>query len=330
MAKNRLGRKGVFLTLIAISLIAAFVIVFTPSKISLEKGLSSVKTRIAVINDFVVDLEEVYLVKTLESSSTKAVLSLIEYMEAQNEFVADFDGSFEEILLYGTINNVPIDSQIPQPIMEGNTYLNWTSRVANISKNAFNIKTQISVAGVEAMQTQPWFLTVKAEVSFNVSSETASWAKNLTVVTNVDIQRFDDPYYLVNTQGSYRNRINRSTVKLGQWFKQNVTDHLKYGTYTHLQGSKAPNFIMRFTNTSSNSSCCGIESLVDPNKLAKKDQFESYADFLFFNHSFIDRCDLLYNITSPEIISGYSSLKLDFRSLVIYNLTAPFDSQPCE
>ena len=84
-------------------------------------------------------------------------------------------------------------------------------------------------------------------------------------------------------------------------------------------GSKAPDFIMRFTNTSMNSSCCGIESVADPNKLANRDQMESYADYLFFNHSLMGKCTQLYNVTS--LWPDYRPVKLDFGHLALYNLT---------
>ena len=78
---------------------------------------------------------------------------------------------------------------------------------------------------------------------------------------------------------------------------------------------------MRFTNTSLNSGCCGIESAVNPSKPAIGDKMESYADYLFFNHTYQNRCTELYNITEPSFKSEFPHFKLDFEHLVLYNLT---------
>ena len=90
-------------------------------------------------------------------------------------------------------------------------------------------------------------------------------------------------------------------------------------TYTHFENSKAPNFIMKFTNTSLNSNCCGIESLVDPNKLNRPDQNESYVDYLFFNHTYQDRCDDLFDVVGIE--TEFDFFKFEVEHLVLYNIS---------
>ena len=332
LEKKRFGKKGIFLTFIAISLIAAFILIFLPSDISLKKNIPVVKTRVTNINEYVLDLENIYLKTALESSGTKATIALTEYMKTQNRFLTGFEDDFKQVLLTGDIDGIPIDNFIEPDIMAGNTYPDWLEKIKAAADGAFNVNTNfeaISLNNIEVYQARPWLLTVDANVSFTVSSETASWKKNILVRSEIDIQNFNDPYYLVNTAGSYANRINKSSVNLNEWDINNVKDHIRHGTYVHFEDSKAPSFIMRFTNTSLNSSCCGIESLANPNKPAIGDEMESYADYLFFNHTYQDKCTQLYNITEPSFKSEFPGFKLDFEHLELYNLISSGTVRAC-
>lgn len=315
-----LGKKGIFLTFIAISIIAAFIIIFTPSSINLEKDITIVKIRVSSINDYIVDLEDNYLEQTLQSSSTKTLISLIEYMEVQNSFLTNFDANFKEVLLQGTIGGTPIDDITLQDIMKDNTFLNWTSRIINVSKNAFNIKTSIAVFDINVSQTTPWFVDVKANMSITIESETANWEKNITIQTQIEIQNFVDPFYLVNTNGVYVNKIKKSDTKFDEWNTNKVKDFIRDGNYTHWQDSEAPNFLMRFENDITPSSCCGIESLVNPNNPAITDQDTSYTDYLYFSTT--PDCISLDLFTVNEINTEFSDFKFDLDHLVLYNLSA--------
>ena len=332
LEKRHFGKKGIFLTFIAISLIAAFILIFLPSDIGLKKDISSTKTRVTTINEYVVDLENVYLEEALQSSGTKTTIALIKYMQGQNMFLADFEDSFREFLLHGNISGQPIDIFIEPDIMTGNTYPDWLEKIRATADSAFNVNTNfdaIAINDISVYQTRPWFLTVDANISFRVYSETASWDKNIIVRSEIDIQNFNDPYYLINTAGLYANRINKSGVNFNEWNLNKAKDHIKYGTYVHFENSKAPSFILRFTNTSTNSSCCGIESLVNPNNPPVGNAMESYADYLYFNHTYQNKCTELYNITEPSFKSEFPGFALDFEHLVLYNLTGADPIRAC-
>ena len=327
MDRKQFGKKGIFMTFIAISIIAALIIIFTPSSVDLAKDIPAVKTRVSNLNEYVVDLEDVYMERTLEATGTKAIIALTKYMEGQNKFLSNFEDSFKEVLLEGKINGQPIDDFIEPDIMTNQTYKDWISKTITVADNAFNINSNFVVNDAKVYQTKPWFLNVDANVSYSVSSETASWSRNVLIKTEIDIQRFDDPYYSINTAGTYANRINKSNVKFNEWDSSKVRGHIRYGTYTHFENSKAPSFIMRFTNTSMNSSCCGIESLVNPNMPSIGDEMESYADYLFFNHTYQNKCDELYNVTA--LWDEFDDFEFDFEHLVLYNLTSSGAVKAC-
>jgi len=212
MATKNLGKKGIFLTFIAISIIAALIIIFRPSDLNVGEDSEAIKTRIANVNEYVSDLENVYLERTLHATGIKTINSLILYTEI-NGFFTDlpaFEANFKEVLLNGTIGEAPIDSITGQEIMKDNTYNDWLGNISIIAKDAFNVNTNFTVYDIKVYQIRPWFVNVDANVSFLVSSETALWDKNTTIRTEIGLEGFEDPYYLVNTGGAYSNRINKS------------------------------------------------------------------------------------------------------------------------
>ena len=330
MAIKQLGKKGMFLTFISISLIAVLIIIFTPSDITLRKDASVVETRASNVNNYVLDLENVYLERTLHATGTKTIIALIEYMEAETirtgteVFLTDFEADFKQVLLYGTIGDPPqpIDNFFDPDIMTGNTYDDWIDKIIITAKDVFNVDTTFTINGIKVYQIRPWFVDVDADVSFSVYSETASWNKeNAIIKAEIEIENFNDPYYLVSTGGSYANKIRKSGTKFDEWNIEKVKDFIRDGNYTHWENGNAPSFIMRFTNNLGASSCCGIESLVNPNNPAISDKDVSYADYKYWSATLLCPNSNLYivnGITGPSPL--FPNFKLDLDHVVKYNL----------
>jgi len=188
MKIKQMGKKGIFLTFIAISLVAAFIIIFTPSDINLRRDIPVVESRVTQMNDYVLDLENVYLERVLESTGTKAFIALIRYMRTQEEFLTDFDAAFKEVLLNGTIGNQPIDDVIDPDVMTGNNYNDWLAKILTSADDAFNLNTNfetIHAEDIKVYQIKPFFVNIDANITFNVSSETASWKKSVKLQTEI-------------------------------------------------------------------------------------------------------------------------------------------------
>jgi len=331
MAVNQLNKKGIFFTFISITLMAALIIIFAPSAaVNIGADAPVVKTRVTTVNNFVYALENSYFESILKVSSHKAIQTLISYSNA-NGFFADLSevkSKFSEVVVNGTIN------KIPQPEMiEGNTIKNWTDRIANVSKNTLNINSEFTVNEVNISQSRPWLVDLRMNISFLVSSETASWdIKNYIVDAELSIEGFNDTYYFVNSWGAYKNRINRTNTTFDKWDRDKVRYHIGNATYVHFENSEAPSFLQRFTNDFSDiqqKTCCGIESLVNPNKIITQ-KYSSYVDYMFAWSATPD-C----NSADPSlyIITGisdaeYPNFKLDFDHVVKYKLT-DYDVQIC-
>lgn len=328
MAIKQLGKKGMFLTFISISIIAAVIIIFTPSGLDLSKDMPVIKTRVSSVNEYVLDLENVYLERTLQATGRKTLIGLIKYMESQQVFFtdfADFEDSFSEVLLDGTIKGENIQIYYP----DHNTYEFWLNKIKTTAQTTFNVDTVYGISDIRVYQTRPWFVNVDAELSFNVSSETASWNKTATITTEIQIEGFDDPYYIVKSLQDagvkYENKIRQAGTKFDEWSAANVNDFITDGNYTHFQDSDAPSFLMRFYNDISASSCCGIESLVNPNNPAITDKDVSYVDYKYWKPEEI--CDSpSYTIFTVDGITGsfplFPNFKLDFDHIAKYNLLA--------
>ena len=318
-------KKGIFFTFIAIAIMAVFILVFTPqADVSLSKDTQAVAARISSIDSYVNDLQNNYFETILRSVSYKAVLSLIFYMNETGSFLPNLNSAFYEVAMNGTINNVPIDTITGKPFMEDNFLSNWSNKITETAQDTLNVNTTIRILNASISQTSPWGIDSIMTVNFAVKSSIASWEKNSTVTTTFGIEGLPDPYYLVNTDGTYVNHVKKSTVEFNQWSITKVREHIRNGTYVHWQYSKAPSFLMRFTNTITNSSCCGIESLADPNKITPSDQSRSYADYMFWGPSNIP-CSEIYNITNPSTGGGlwdeFRYFKLDINHTIMYNIT---------
>ena len=314
-------KKGIFFTFIAITIMAVFILVSTPqADTSLQKDTQAIRTRISSVDTYVDDLENRYFETVLRATTYKTILSLIFYINSTGSYITDMDSAFSEVMLTGKIGGMPIDSITRKKIMENNTLADWNDRIIKTSKDTLNANTTIIINKVSVFQTKPWDIESLMEVNFTVKSNVAEWKKSATITTTIDIEGFHDPYYLVNTNKEYTNQVKKSTVESNKWDTAKVREHLRNGTYVYWENSDAPSFLMRFTNTISSSSCCGIESFVNPNKISPSDQRESYVDYLFWSHKFANNCTQLYNITG--LWDEFRYFKLDLAHVARYNITA--------
>lgn len=327
--KMKMRKKGVFLTFISIAVIAAVLVIFIPSNISLKKDASAIRARVSNVNDYVFDLENVYLKKALQASGRRAIISLIEDMKAKQVFLAKFESAFAEAMVNGKLDNQPL------PLMNGNNYNDLVNGIVATAEGTFNVQTKfesITPKNVSISQMTPWYLIVEINVSFSVmtAENTASWNRSSTITEEISIENFEDPYYIVKSEGKYSNIIKRTGTLFDEWTVAKVIDFITNGDYTHFEEAKVPSFISRFTGSIEPSDCCGIESLVNPNKLGslglpKKDA--SYADYLYWSATASCADSPLTLYRDNVIDSAFPGFKLDLGHISRYKLSA--DAQIC-
>ncbi len=318
----RHNKKGVFFTFIAILLVMVLMMVFNPqTETSFDKDFPSLKTRVSKIDNFITEFEAVYLERILQSATYKALISLTYYMDQRDSFLTDLQGDFKEVVLFGTIEGgTKIDDITGEDIMKNSTLLNWTDKIKAIAKDNLNIDMNITVTDVSINQSTPWLVDVMLSLDYTVSSETAFWRReNVLIKTKLGTGNLYDPLYYVNTDGVYEKKVVQTNIRLGEWNATALKQFIRNDTYFRWQGTNASSFLMRFTNTFEPSQCCGIESVVNPNNIAPSDVIESYVDYHFWNDTYEDQCEKLYNIT--EIWDEFDGFKLDFDYTIKYNVT---------
>jgi len=363
MAVKQLGKKGVFLTFISIAIIAAIIIIFTPSDINLKKDTTAIETRVTKVDDYVFDLENVYLEDTLKAIGRRTIIALIEYMEEQTVtsgapfFLADFEEDFTQVLLNGKVYDpigmafVDIDFFLGSPFMTGNTFNDFLDEIKNTAADTLNVDTDFKAIqpvdedeGVPVyipfytppniritQDVSPWFLNVEADINFTLTSTegTATWVRAFTVKTKIPIENFIDPLYLINTAlgTPYENKIRKSGTTLEEWDFEKVKDFIRDGNYTNFGlGSDAPSFFMRMEGITTSSDCCSIESIVNINNPEIDDQATTFFDYQYWSTTPDCLGQDLYENT--EINAEFSFTKFYNYQLVKYNIL-PDSIQVC-
>lgn len=313
-------KKSIFFTLISLILIMALTVFFRPqSEINYDRQFKSVEIRINNIDTYIKSIEDSYIPAIGRTVSYKTFTSLIYYMNTTNDFLDELEPVFEEVFLYGTISDTPIDEIIGEEVMANNTFTNWTTRLEEIADDTLNVDLDFTDMDVVINQTSPWYVDIEIIMSYTVSSETAVWKKeNKVIETRLSLSRLYDPLYYVNTNGTYKKKIVETDTEFYEWNNEKFKDFVRNETYFHWQSSNASSYLMRFTNTFASSSCCGIESAVNPNQLQNPGHVQSYIDYLFWNETY-DACSELYN--GSEEFTEFPEINLDFESVIRYNIS---------
>ena len=277
------------------------------------------------------------LTKTIADATVyRALLSMTLYINKTGKYLdkENFNKYVTDIMYNGTLNGTSIDSITGQKIMENMTLRNWTQRVSAIINGAYKINLSGYNINATVTQMQPWQVQIFITANYSVISEAASWEGPVALTSQIDIEEMIDPYYLRETNGLVPRIITKNNLLFFQWNITNLREAVRNATYTHWPESKAPSFLMRFVNQTSNSSCCGIESMVNPNQVTNPDRIGSYVDYYFFSNRFTSlNCSALYNISNPPTSIGlwdeFSYLKLDFESMTRYNVTEADSKRAC-
>ena len=340
--KNNIGRfnmlkilrrkKAVFFTFISFLLLTTLIVLFRPeTEISFNKEIEAEEIRVAKLDNFIKNFENVYLPDSIRLSGSKALTSLTYYMVTEG-FIADLQPAFIEVMINGTIDETPIDDITGEEIMEDNDLTYWINKVESSAEDTLNIalsgpsEPAFELKDVSIGQTSPWLIDINLTISYNLSSETAFWERNnISIRAKLSIASLYDPLYSVNTNRDYEKNITQTDIEFGEWGADNLSLFIEEEEYVHWENTNAPSFLMRFTEDLSTSECCGIESAVNQDKLTAQDN-RVYIDYSFFNSAVAD-------CSAPNIlftIDGISNnFKLGWSNVVKYNVTGDASELIC-
>jgi hypothetical protein len=357
-----MNKRGIFFTMISVFVVSILlVLVSSQSFVTLKDEIPVTKTRVQIANSYVNNLEDVYLSRVIRSSGYRALYALTVYMNwTLNDFLFDkydMENYFREILINGTVDGSPVTLQGVELMKDYNLTFRLL-QIENVSFDVYNINTTFdkdygrlnaSTVLFQSNDTGPWNVGVNITFNYTVNATVASWNKIKTIPVKVPIQGLDDPFYFVNAlmdgrpETQYTNKILQTNIK--QWNATRLREFVNKSAYRHSE--YAPNFLMRLYNNNTNSSCCGIESSINPallqiNTINRDDSSlqKSYTDWCFYGL----RCPpdppiegsiggSFWNITGVTnyTIGGYNyAFKLDTTSVLRYNVTDWANNTYCD
>ncbi len=308
-------KKGMYFTLMTIAFLFVFLFVFMmPSYKRINERMSVIEMRVDSMNDFVKDLER-DVERGIYISSYRALMALEEYIIREGKFLNNTEEMFMEALLYGTVNSTN------STLMIGSTLPQWLENI-RLESNKLKINVSMVLHETDIFQTDPWHVVVWTNISFYIDDTAgiASWRREQQIESQIKINSFEDPLYIVYSLGRITNVINATpyqgnyTFKKVKWNVSNLMEHIENSYY--VDSGDAPSFLMRFENNLTSSGCCGIESMVNLIKVSEQGLSVHGDSSIIDYHYWTDSGDGDYRINfTPDWV------KLDSGHLERYNLT---------
>ena len=314
MSTDFFGKKGMIFTVIAVLLVSVMISsTFFLTKSSYIKKSFVANSRVSSMNDFLLSVEA-DMDRSIMISGYRTIISLQKDIASNGEFLDDFDSSFFEVFVNGTLNGSAQDLMV-------NASLNdWISRI-NEESVKVNIIFDFTPNSLVVYHDTPWSVVIELNGTMNVSDSSglASWNYNKSFKRNIDIVSFEDPVYTIKSYNKVTNLIIKANYSDFVDLSNNDTSVLLYHTNNmrYIASTDAPSFLMRFEGNLSPSNF-GIESLVDLQSFSNQN-IETYdksvIDYEYFNDAYnrSDKCDF------PDMPSWF---RIDSQRLGTYNLSS--------
>lgn len=279
-----LNKRGIFFTTLAIVILILFLTGYTFHSKSSER--ETIHDRIRTMDNFLVSLEA-DLARQAYIAAFRALVICEQKITESGTYITDLNATVNEAFLNGTYRNEV------QSIMTGATFSDMQQTLSEKSRK-MNINITLSQANLTLTQEEPWKVTSTLRVHIIMEDATAiaRWNKTLIVSRAIDIQNFNDPLYIVKTQGKLTNKINRTSyepfvqtsgVQGGSTSVVNLSKHAINSSYTNT--TDAPSFLDRVQGNTAPSPY-GIESLVNAQKLSAQGiqvEEKSLIDHIYFS-----------------------------------------------
>ena len=273
----------------------------------MKEKANVIEVRVSTVNNFIKDVEE-DLEKGLYIASFRAFASMGQYIANNGVFIADLEESFNELVLEGTLDNQELS------LMRDSTFTDWVDKI-EIQADKIDILVSFTILDVSISQTDSWSISVDANIDIIVEDKkgTSSWERNKDIITQVSIENFEDPLYVVNSIGRVTNAIVESPITdfVDEGDVTNLLTHLENSYY--IESNTAPNFLMRLEGDLS-ASPTGIESLVNLEEFQEQGieiKDRSAVDYIYFGTQ---------STTNYRIDGTPSWFKLDSSHLEIYEV----------
>ncbi len=301
ISKKSLGKKGMFLSLIALLIVILFSFVYSLQSVNVSPYKTDiVKTRVHRANEFVESLFDIYIPLALETS----VYHTLDYIATHSY---NYDALYEEKHIRLIRNgNLEPDGEI---ILDRKYLFYWFEEISKISKDYLDIETRINPIKIELSQQDPWHINATIEVEVIVNADSFLWDTKRKIQTDVSIVDLRDKLYVDNfieeqlslNAGSnvedidlrnirtINNKINSMIIDDFDWKEsddKSIAQLVKILTKkAYFHNSYAPSYLQRIQGIySEKSECCGISTFVDSDDIDVSTQRLSSVDYCFYNN----------------------------------------------
>ncbi len=306
------NKRGIFFTTIVIIILILFITTF--SFYSENKERKSTQKRIETLNNFIFSIEE-DIPRQLYASGFRIIFLLEKNIIETGSYITNLNSAAQELFFNGTLYG-GINPDI-QAIMEGAKFFDINS---SLQSKAAKINAEIEIINpsMSLRQIGPWNvkITLSSTTIIKDKSNLVSWNKTQNISALIPIENFEDPLYLINTNGLVTNKITKTPYTT--FVQGNDVSNL----YTHSQNSYytnstlAPSFLDRLEGKTS-ASPHGIESLVNLAKLSLQGitiQDKSVVDYIYFSSQNPAACNV-----QPSGMPAW--FKLDNSHLTTYQVS---------
>jgi hypothetical protein len=302
------NKKGMFFTILTIVIISLFIIsyiVFT----NIEKT-ETVEKRIETLNAFTISIEK-DIPRQLYVSGYRFIFVTEKNILERGAFSTDIESEFQEAFFNGTIHGEP------SSVLVGTTFVDMQTALQQYG-GKINANLTLTNPTISLTQEDPWHVKVTLTANMQVTDENklALWNKTETFSEKIPIENFDDPIYIVNTNGKIVPKVINTnyTPFVSGASPANLLVHITQMRYT--ASTEAPSFLMRLEgNLSSNPQ--GIESLVNLAAFSTQGittQQKSIVDHIYFSPQNPSSCQV-----APAGLPSW--VRLDNTHLSKYNVS---------
>ena len=259
-----MSKKAIFYTSAAIALtIVIFVTYSSYSAYRLSDKMDVIQTRIETVNFFIKDVEK-DISNGAYIAGFRTLLSFNQFITTNGTFIDNLNGRFKESFLNGTINKQPLS------LMKDSTFTDWANKIS-AEANKVDIKFNFVINEIKLNQTDPWNVDIGLNLTLDIRDKrnTSYWIRERYLKTKIGIVGFEDPLYIVKSNGRVTNAIISGNIT--QFVIAGKVDNLliHMNNSFYLAHDDSPSFLMRFEGNLGNSTN-GIESLVNLDKFLQQ------------------------------------------------------------
>ncbi|MBR9692204.1 hypothetical protein GOV06_05465 [Candidatus Woesearchaeota archaeon] len=274
-----LGKKAVFFTFVACIFLS--LLVFSSvvgNNYKLRQKSFAIETRIYTMNGFISSLEE-DIGRGAYIAGFRSLISLENSVVSTGIYLSNLSSTFEELFFNGTINGTN------SSFVWNNTFSDWMEKIKDEAEKV-DILLNFTVNDISISQDNPWNVRIDVDIDILMTDRESivKWNKNKLITSYLELEGFEDPLYMLGTNGVVENKIRRGNFSyfVNGADISNLLNHTYEGYYTAFSG--APSYLMRLEGNFGESEY-GIESLVDVAELVGKGvspKDKSIVDYIYF------------------------------------------------